>query len=97
MTFTVPTGLKIFVACVALACVAVAAVAIFRPLWIEKTRLEQVRDAYRGDNDAMSEQIADLKQKQALFATDPDFVEKVARSANRIRPNEIVYVFPTQE
>jgi len=95
--FTVPTGLKILVACVLMACLAVAAVALYRPLLIEKTRLEKIRDAYCGDNDAMAEQISDLKQKQALFATDPDYVEKVARSANRIRPNEIVYVFPTQE
>lgn len=94
LSLRVPVIAKVLGLFVVLACLVAGGMAFYRPLLQEKTRLERIRDAYRGDNEAMAAQITDLKQKQVLFASDPDFVEKVARSANRVRPNEVIFVFP---
>lgn len=86
--------LKTIGAGIATTCLLVGTVLVYRPLIEEKRRLEHIRDEYQGDNDRMSAEIDCLKQKQALFASDPDFVEQVARKANRVRPNEVIFVFP---
>lgn len=94
MTIGIVGTLKAAGIVIALALLATGGVVVFRPLLTERGRLERVRDEYRRDNDAMSAQITDLKQKQAMFASDPDFVEQMGRRDNRVRPNEIVFVFP---
>lgn len=38
-------------------------------------------------------EVAALRSRQQRFLTDPDFVEIIARQNNRIRPNEIVFIF----
>lgn len=78
------------------ACLIAGGVFVFKPILMEKRELENRRDEFRADNDRMSEEIDRLKRKQALFSSDPEFVEQVARKANRIRPNEIVFVFPSE-
>lgn len=88
------TAIKAIGAGIVLACLLVGSFLVYRPLLEEKRRLESLRDAYQGDNDRMAEEIDRLKQKQALFSSDPDFVEQVARKANRVRPHEVVFVFP---
>lgn len=94
MTISVAGMLKAIGLVIVLAALATGGVVVFRPLLAERTRLERTRDEYRHDNEAMSAQIDDLKQKQAMFASDPDFVEQIGRRDNRLRPNEIVFVFP---
>ena len=37
--------------------------------------------------------IADLKDRQRRFKTDPDFVESIARQNRRVYPGELVFVF----
>ncbi len=91
------TTLKTLGASTILICVGVGCLVIFRPLIQEKRQLEFKRDSYRQDNDRMTSEIARLKKDQNLFAIDPDFVEQIARKANRVRPNEIVFVFPPDE
>ena len=74
----------------------VGASMLLRPLADERRSLEKHRNAYQQDNDNMSSEIALLKKKQAMFTNDPDFVEQVSRRENRIRSNEIVFVFPRE-
>lgn len=38
-------------------------------------------------------EIAELKDFQQRFRTDPDFVEKIARQNHRVYPGELVFVF----
>jgi len=38
-------------------------------------------------------EIADLKDRQRRFKTDPDFVESIARQNRRVYPGELVFVF----
>jgi len=42
---------------------------------------------------AKKAEIAELKDKQRRFKTDPDFVESVARQNRRVYPGELVFVF----
>lgn len=90
---TIRTVSKIFV----LALLLVGGYIWFKPICEEKRRLERIRDEYQSDNDQMTEEINELKQNQVMFSVDPDFVEQVARKANRIRPNETVFVFPPSD
>lgn len=94
MTISVPGTLRAIGLLIVLASLAMGGVVVFRPLLAERGSLERTRDEYLRDNEAMAAQVADLKQKQALFASDPDFVEQVGRSSNRVRPNELIFVFP---
>lgn len=38
-------------------------------------------------------EIAELKDFQQRFRSDPDFVEKIARQNHRVYPGELVFVF----
>jgi len=42
---------------------------------------------------AKQAEIADLKDRQRRFRTDPDFVESIARQNRRVYPGELVFVF----
>ncbi len=75
---------------------ATVAVMVFRPLADKRQQLEEHRDAFQQDNDIMAAEIAFLKKQQDMFIEDPDFVEQVGRRENRIRSNELVFVFPRE-
>ena len=66
----------------------------FRPLILERNRLEANRNEFRKDNEEMRRKIAELKTKQNDFQRDPEYVEQIGRESNRARPNEVIFVFP---
>ncbi len=75
-------------------CVLAGAWVVFSPLLKERAVLIEVRNMHLDDNRRMAEEITHLRHQQTLFRTDPEFVEQMARRENRVRPDEIVFVFP---
>ncbi len=75
-------------------CVLAGTWVIFSPTLKERTALIEARNMHQEDNRRMTEEISNLRHLQTLFRTDPEFVEQTARRENRVRPDEIVFVFP---
>ncbi len=78
-------------------CVVTGVWVVFTPLLRERKGLTETRDMFLADNRSMAEEIALIRHQQTLFRTDPDFVEQVARRENRVRPDELVFIFPRPE
>ena len=39
------------------------------------------------------QEIAELKEKQRRFQTDPDFIEAIARQNGRVYPGELIFLY----
>ena len=59
--------------------------------------MEQQRNELMRKIEHKTREIEALKTKQHRFASDPEFVEYVARQNKRVRPNELVFVFDTDD
>ena len=67
---------------------------MIEPLIAQQVRLQAQKHTLQAKNDAIEAEINELKRKQELFKTDPEFIEKIGREANQARPDEIIFVFP---
>ena len=81
----------------ALGCVVAGALFIIPPKISQMHRLELQRNELMRKIEHKNREIEVLKNKQHRFASDPEFVEFVARQNKRVRPNELVFVFDPDE
>lgn len=82
---------------IALVIVVAGGVFILPPKIAQMNRLEKQRNELMRKIEHKSREIEVLKNRQQRFASDPEFVEYVARQNKRVRPNELVFVFDTDE
>ena len=87
-------ALRIIIGLAVVAGAAVLYVAFYHPKVMQGVQLTSRRDEYRRTNDLLMAEIADLKQKQLMFNSDPAFVVITARNDNKVLTNEIVFIFP---
>jgi cell division protein FtsB len=75
--------------------VALAAVLVFMflPKYGRLRELQREKDGLEDGNRALEEQIRDLQDKRERFTSDPAFVERTAREAGMVKPDETVYKF----
>lgn len=78
---------------VVLAVLTIAALVTLPSKWRQKCGMERQRDEQRIKISELKRQIAQYKEKQHRFKTDPAFVEHVARETRRVQPGELVFVF----
>ena len=75
---------------------ACAAVMYLKPALEETAALRARRDKLVEENRRLEAQVAEFRTRQAELATNPEYVEKVARDQGLIAPTEIVFVFPEE-
>lgn len=81
----------------ALGCVIAGGLFIIPPKVAQMHRLELQRNELLRKIEHKNREIEVLKNKQRRFASDPEFVEYVARQNKRVRPNELVFIFDSDE
>jgi len=81
----------------ALVCVVAGGLFIVPPKISEMHRLEQQRNELMRKIEHKNREIEVLKTKQHRFASDPEFVEYIAHQNKRVRPNELVFVFDSDD
>jgi len=81
----------------ALICVAAAGLFLVPPKISQMRKLEGQRNELMRKIEHKTHEIEQLKNKQQRFASDPEFVEYVARQNKRVRPNELVFIFDNDE
>ncbi len=62
----------------------------YREAMVHRTRLQAA-------NSAKNEELSELRRDQDRFATDEEFVIRVARKNRKLFPGEILFVFPIPE
>jgi cell division protein FtsB len=78
---------------VALAIVVAGGLFILPPKVGRLHALERQRDELMQRNKFKTSEIDALKAKQRRFASDPEFVESIARQNKRVRQNELIFIF----
>ena len=81
----------------ALVIVVAGGIVILQPKIAQMNRLEKQRNELMRKIEHKNREIEVLKNKQQRFSSDPEFVEYVARQNKRVKPNELVFVFDTDE
>ena len=81
----------------ALVCVVAGGLFIVPPKISQMHRLEQQRNELMRKIEHKNREIEVLKTKQHRFASDPEFVDYLARPNKRVRPNELVFVFDSDD
>ncbi len=83
-----------------LACAAFAVILVIAILAVFFPKVRQARERTRRaavleeENRAKEEQIKRLRQQQERFATDPGYVERVAREElGKVKPDETIFRF----
>ncbi len=66
---------------------------IFTPKLNKYSKLQNTRNNLEDNNCAKTAEIKDFKIKQERFTTEPKFVERTAREAGMVAPDEVVYKF----
>ncbi len=69
---------------------------IFGPKYSEMRGRAQRRDELQSKVELKQRDIQAIRRRQHLFATDPEFVEHIARQNRRVRPDELVFVFDSE-
>lgn len=69
---------------------------IFCPKYSEMHRLAGHRDDLQTKVELKQREIQNIRRRQHSFATDPEFVEHIARQNRRVRPDELVFVFDSE-
>jgi len=82
---------------IALVIVVAGGLFILPPKVAQLRRLEAQRNELMRKIEHKSREIEILKIKQQRFSSDPEFVEYIARQNKRVRPNELVFVFDSEE
>ena len=70
-----------------------AAVLLLRPALAETEVLREKRDALVEKNRELQARLHDRQTQIALWKSDPEYSEKMARDQGKVRPGEIVFVF----
>jgi len=86
--------MKIAGAAVLVAAAGVLCVGVFMPRYQALAELGKQRDRLRDENAMMDATIAEFKEMQVMFETDPTYVVLTARKENYMHPREIVFIFP---
>ena len=71
----------------------VGAACVFVPKGHHLRELQRKRDSLHEDNGRTELITRDLRERQQRFQNDPSFVERTAREAGMIRPNEVVFKY----
>ena len=66
---------------------------IFYPKYSQMRCLAERRDELQNKVERKQRDIQEIRTRQHLFATDPEFVEHIARLNRRVHPNELVFIF----
>ncbi|MCL1857413.1 MAG: hypothetical protein FWF84_07250 [Kiritimatiellaeota bacterium] len=93
---TVSKTIKIAATLLVVAGAGILYIMVFRPCQAELAELTDKRDGWLTSNDAMAEEIAELRWKQVMFDTDRTFVGAEARDVGLLDPEEIVFIFPKE-
>ncbi len=72
------------------------AACIFIPKRNQLRDLKQLREQYQRDIQSRQSRVQAIRTMQERFRNDPEFVERTARRSRLVRPNETVYVFPSE-
>jgi len=72
---------------------AAAVVYVVLPELNRTNELRATRENVREECDRYAAAIQDLKQKQALFESNPEYVEKIAHEQGYVNPGETVILF----
>lgn len=75
---------------------ACAAVMYLRPALAESAVLREKRDKLVEENRQLEQELGTLRTRQAELATNPEYIEKIARDQGLVAPTEIVFVFPEE-
>lgn len=81
----------------ALICVVAGGLFLVPPKVSQMRKLESQRNEMMRKIEHKTHEIEQFKNKQHRFASDPEFVEYVARQNKRVRPNELVFIFDNDE
>jgi len=68
-------------------------VIVFTPKLHRYSKLQNTRSELEDQSIAKTEAIKELKIKQDRFTSEPRFVERTAREAGMVTPDEVVYKF----
>lgn len=82
-----------FFTLVILAVIVVGGLSVAYPRWRQRESLQRQDAELRRQIEAKNLEIAQLKENQRRFRTDPDFVEAIARRNRRVFPGELVFIF----
>ena len=63
------------------------------PNWRSSQRLVRQQAENQERIELKKREIAQLKEYQRRFRTDPDFIEKIARQNRRVYPGELIFLF----
>jgi cell division protein FtsB len=72
-------------------------IGLFMPRCNRLTEMQKKRARFEKENRKLEKNIDNLREKQRLFKTDPEFVKRVARENGRVSPDETVYKEATNE
>ena len=73
--------------------IVIGLVCIFVPKFHQLDELQRTRAELRDDVQRTEERTRDLKIRQERFSSDPAYVERVAKEAGLIKPDEVVFKF----
>ncbi len=68
-------------------------IVVFTPKMHRYSKLQKTRSELEELSISKTEEIKDFKIKQDRFTTEPGFVERTAREAGMVTPDEVVYKF----
>lgn len=86
-----------FVIAIVIALTVLGATCIFIPKINQLGDLKRRRDQYQQRIERTQSSIREIQTQQERFRNDPEFVERTARHARLVRPDETVYIFSPPE
>lgn len=72
--------------------IVVGATLVLVPKYRQLVHLRTERERLAKENEQTEMLIAEVRARQQRFASDPQFVERIAHRNRRLRPNETVFV-----
>ena len=82
-----------YVTYTAILAIFVGGVCCIYPTYLEIESLKRENANLTERIEEKKREIAELKDYQRRFSTDPDFVEQIARKNRQVYPGELVFVF----
>ena len=69
---------------------------LFLPKFRSVRELQRRKHALEVENRNIEHQTKELRIKRERFKSDPEFIEKVAREAGKVKPDEVIFKFTDQ-
>lgn len=66
-------------------------ICLFMPRCQRLRKMQETKAFFEEKNRQLENDTKDLKDKQRLFETEPEFVKRVARQTGRVSPDETIY------